>query len=814
MIKQPDLFTRIFRSEKEVDSKKSKIENKPNFNQSLPEKNLNKGKANENQRQSLQNRISIPLSGSKIESYVGCPKKFEFSFVRKVKRDYSISHYLAFDNSLHNSLKAFYKTLSANSNGEKSWLMDLLRKNWDQRGYQSVEHEREYRQIAKSSLEKYFDSHCKQVKSILEIDYFFKTRICGADFSGKIDRIDKNTDGSYELIDYKSGNSPANATEELRKSLSVRLLFLAADQIWPGKVKNISFIYLKENLTVSITRQMIDFEKTRRELQEICKDISRNHFPAKKSMNCSFCDFKGMCTIGKIPEVNPTRLKTFLTCPLKYSMSYVEKATKLTKKEFSPEFILDRPMHETINKFQEIKGFHNSDRIHNDLLQDFLKRLPADIQPDIRESLEKDGSTCIENLLKLWKQNPSKVSVNYALENLESDFFFSTVIDRLEETETSVTLIDFKTGQKTLTTSELRYDPVVSAISQAALKKWPGKDISFKMIFLRSGSSIEIPIEKEMGEYGECLIQELISCQKTQSFCARKGSLCSWCDYFDSCAEWKVKPYEIAGETPDEYSKRLRLSYSKMSLFLNCPRAYKKLYIDRISPRPQPFFSFGTAIHETFEEVYSPTAKRNSISLDELLQIYDRVRKKHRAGYETPEMEENYRLDGVRQLTNYYNNFICGKAFKPAFSIEDYFELPCGKNAVVTGFIDRIDKLEDGTFEIVDYKTEPTMRTQKEIDEDKQLSMYYWACREAFNLDISKLSLIMLDHNVKLETSRSPSIVKDLIETIDGTALQMINEKDFLPKINKYCKSCEHISDCPLRDEIEHDSSLISMQKY
>jgi len=42
----------------------------------------------------------------------------------------------------------------------------------------------------------------------------------------------------------------------------------------------------------------------------------------------------------------------------------------------------------------------------------------------------------------------------------------------------------------------------------------------------------------------------------------------------------------------------------------------------------------------------------------------------------------------------------------------------------------------------------------------------------------------------------------------------MIHEKDFLPRKNKYCKSCDHLHDCPMRPEVEADESLISMKKF
>ena len=55
-------------------------------------------------------------------------------------------------------------------------------------------------------------------------------------------------------------------------------------------------------------------------------------------------------------------------------------------------------------------------------------------------------------------------------------------------------------------------------------------------------------------------------------------------------------------------------------------------------------------------------------------------------------------------LINYHEHFIKGK-FKKA-TREPYFELPVGEDFVTIGFIDRIEKLPDGTYEVIDYKTE------------------------------------------------------------------------------------------------------------
>ena len=125
-----------------------------------------------------------------------------------------------------------------------------------------------------------------------------------------------------------------------------------------------------------------------------------------------------------------------------------------------------------------------------------------------------------------------------------------------------------------------------------------------------------------------------------------------------------------------------------------------------------------------------------------------------------------------------------------------------------------VENISDETYEILDYKTEPTLRTQQAVDEDKQLSIYYWAAEETMGLKISKLSLLMLDHDKKIETFRSRENIPHVIEAIDKTAYEMLTETEFKPKMNKYCKSCDHLNSCPLKEEILKNDALISMKKF
>lgn len=1292
MADKPDLFSRLFRKtqehKKNLEPKgKSPAAPAAPTRLSTPERPA----APVAPAQQNSAKTKIPLSGSKIDLYQTCPKKFYYTYIGKISRAMVPSPYLSFDQSLHNTMKFYYQNHKAEESFKLDRLLALLDQNWDPRGYQTPEQEYEFKSAAQNGLRQYFDKFCQVPTRHIEVDYFFKIDLSGGEFSGKIDRIDKHPDGSLELFDYKSGKQPFGGAMELEQSLPLQLLFLAADIIWPGKVKKITFVYLKEAATISILRNPVEAAMAKKRYLEIGEKIYQGQFDPIRSPACNYCDFQENCPIGQIPTLNASKIRTFLDCPHKYFSIYVKH--QKTRKDEAPsiDLALDRPLHDALAQFH--RDYRPSpDRSPEGTMYSLLyKSIPDDLPEETKDAIKNAGREYLQTYLaKIFPRSKTWL-VNEFLEYSTNNFCFQTTIDRIDtDSDNNLTLIDYKSGKRLLTETELNADPVIAAVCAAAEQRWPGKAKFFSCIFLRHGEEVKIPItdllirrgnqllkqvgdqirqknfaalggpvcatcsvadgctekrlvvsmskiqtmrdcprryefryiskapipEKEkpalvlyqvlqaimqdyigggallepgallakaadkvnrepdlspsareevldkayrafvnineiignnfpkthsLGEQARVVFEDLVLttrfdridllpngnfkiiiyktakkamtthearldisgvynwfiadrlypgraeqlsyiylltgdvvnftptrqdieklkltfsefirenleatfegqrnplcaycdyldiCEDAKSMllspskincfqsCAlkyrmkyidrvpkesrptpnlsfdrsihfalrefhenyekggfsknpfraiinkywikdgyadaeeeerfkvranimlsdyfngldgsenpvmfetaakwswngvdtviqidridkladgrfeiidyktgkkvpdervinedaslmnmflaanqkwpgkiakvsyhfiannkryslepteediqahklkmaelvnlinqnefepRKGSLCAWCEFYGPCPEWKVKPHELAGETPEQFRQRIRLSYSKMSLYLNCPRSYKKLYIDKVPPKPQPFFSFGTTIHETFERVYDPIKPIAKPSLQQVLDIYEEVRMNHREGFDSDATEEHYRQDGIRQITMYYNSFIKDVDFKPAYSIEDYFEIPCGKYAVMTGFIDRIDKLADGTFEILDYKTEPTMRTQEAIDVDKQLSIYYWACEDTLGLKISKLSLLMLDHDVKLETRRTRDSIPKVVESIDKTAYAMIHETEFAPLKNKYCKSCDHLHDCPMRNEVLADESLISMKKF
>src|SRR5690606_39130993 len=49
---------------------------------------------------------------------------------------------------------------------------------------------------------------------------------------------------------------------------------------------------------------------------------------------------------------------------------------------------------------------------------------------------------------------------------------------------------------------------------------------------------------------------------------------------------------------------RVRLSFSRIESYANCPRRFRYSYVDKLPGKPGPHLSFGTSIHNALESFY------------------------------------------------------------------------------------------------------------------------------------------------------------------------------------------------------------------
>ena len=149
-----------------------------------------------------------------------------------------------------------------------------------------------------------------------------------------------------------------------------------------------------------------------------------------------------------------------------------------------------------------------------------------------------------------------------------------------------------------------------------------------------------------------------------------------------------------------------QLSYSKIDTFKSCPLKYKFRYLFKI-PTPMPHAAnFGSSVHNAINLFYLKLKDGDNPSLELLKDMYEKCW--IGTGYENKAHENTRKLKGLEMMEIFYDNEKLGGFKIPAF-MERNFRLKIGKIAF-TGRIDRIDRLDDGTYEVIDYKTGTSKR--------------------------------------------------------------------------------------------------------
>ena len=147
---------------------------------------------------------------------------------------------------------------------------------------------------------------------------------------------------------------------------------------------------------------------------------------------------------------------------------------------------------------------------------------------------------------------------------------------------------------------------------------------------------------------------------------------------------------------------------------------------------------------------------------------------------------------GKLLLEKYFK--VNGSSETKPIALEKSFNIKIG-GIKFYGKIDRIDPLEDGGVEIIDYKTGQT-KDQKTIDNDDQLTYYAIAAKEALGLVPKKLTYYFVEENKKITTSRSEEQLLDIKEKAKSTVADIVSGK-FVPKPSMLCKFCDYNEICP-----------------
>jgi len=230
------------------------------------------------------------LSASDIDTYRICPLKYKFARVFRIPQEPTIHQ--RFGIVLHQVLERFHaqkkpdRTLAS--------LMDLFEASWRRSGFGDSDDERQFRERAVAALEGYWRSDQESDSEAVWFERSFRFKIGPHLLRGRVDRVDRHPDGTFELIDYKTGR--AKTEQELREDVQLSVYQMGARESWGIETSAQSYFYVLTGERVPVEHSEEELERVRSTVSEIAGGILKQRFEPTPSPDvCRFCDYRIIC---------------------------------------------------------------------------------------------------------------------------------------------------------------------------------------------------------------------------------------------------------------------------------------------------------------------------------------------------------------------------------------------------------------------------------------------------------------------------------------------------------------------------------------
>jgi DNA helicase II / ATP-dependent DNA helicase PcrA len=235
----------------------------------------------------------------------------------------------------------------------------------------------------------------------------------------------------------------------------------------------------------------------------------------------------------------------------------------------------------------------------------------------------------------------------------------------------------------------------------------------------------------------------------------------------------------------------LSLSASDLDLYLTCPLKYKFRRVFGIPEEPTINQRFGILVHNVLERFHKEAAEGGEDGVERLMDLFEAGWR--RSGFGSSDDELQFR-DRARNAMRLYWEREQESEGVPVW-LERKFDIRIGPHHV-RGRVDRVDRLPDGSHELIDYKT-GERKSEAALENDLQLALYRLAAREAWEIEAGKGSYYYVLDAEKVAAPTKP----DDAERVERTVLEVgegVLGQDFEPRpAPTTCGWCDYSLICP-----------------
>lgn len=242
------------------------------------------------------------FSPTRLAAYLRCPQMYHFAYVLDLAKRFGRARAAtSFGGSLHRSLQMMAQAGGAQAVSADDLAAHLSR-TWVPAGYATPEEERRHLEEGRRLLETVHAELLAQPVETLLVEKMVRCEREKAILRGKLDRLDRLSDGSLEVVDYKSGRAGL-CEADVFADIGLMVYELCVREHYPGTPVRVAIHALRPNLKVSVARSESEFESLGRFLDGLILAIleDREH-PTRPVGECPDCDFRSLCPAWRSPR--------------------------------------------------------------------------------------------------------------------------------------------------------------------------------------------------------------------------------------------------------------------------------------------------------------------------------------------------------------------------------------------------------------------------------------------------------------------------------------------------------------------------------
>lgn len=239
------------------------------------------------------------------------------------------------------------------------------------------------------------------------------------------------------------------------------------------------------------------------------------------------------------------------------------------------------------------------------------------------------------------------------------------------------------------------------------------------------------------------------------------------------------------------------LSPTRLTTYLACPVKYRWTFVDprgKVFQRAKWYYSFGISLHRALEELYK--GERDGVPV--VAEAVERLEENWvSAGYSSPDEAEEALAEGRSIIASFVEAEVGRTAEVEVLDVERRIQLDMGEY-ILLGVVDRINRLDNDTIEVVDYKSLREGTAEDDVRFDVAMNVYQLLVRSIFPAKRYLSTIVALRTGEATSVEVTEAEVAEFRTALNALASEILHREfdEIEPRPKAICATCDFLRLC------------------